>query len=325
MKSYHIPNTDRNISRIAYGCMKIGGTWDHAPITAEIQESASACISAALESGIDFFDHADIYTCGKSEEVFGHFLKGEPGLREKITLQSKCGIRFPNDALLSGEPPRYDFSYDHIIRSVEGILRRLQTDYLDILLLHRPDPLVEPAEVAQAFDELHDSGKVLHFGVSNHTAGQMDLLAKHVRQPLIINQLQFSLIQPALVVEGFSANQINAVSALATGILDYCQKNDILVQAWSPVGGGYILKPDRQKESPFKETADLISTLAKAKNTTPEGILLAWILRHPAGIQPIIGTTKPERVVISAEADDVSLSREEWYQLLAVSRGKNVP
>lgn len=327
MKTYRIPKTDLIVSRIAYGCMQIGGSWDHSPISAEIEKNARDTIAASLDAGINFFDHADIYTCGKSEEVFGRILKSTPGLRERIVLQSKVGIRFANDAQHTTGPTRYDFSFENITGSTEALLRRLKTDHLDLLLLHRPDPLVEPAEVAHAFDALQSSGKVRHFGVSNHTAAQIELLKRTVRQPLVVNQLEFSLTQPAMVVEGFLANRAGAMTEanLASGTLDYCRLNDILVQAWSPVGGGKLLKADATTASPLKEAAALVNELASAKLTTPEAILLAWILRHPAGIQPIIGTTRPERVRASAEADDVQLSREDWYALLAAARGHSVP
>jgi predicted oxidoreductase len=320
VNTYRIPRTDLVVSRLAYGCMKIGGTWDQAPIATETETGARAAVAAALDCGINFFDHADIYCSGKSETVFGRILASTPGLRDRVVLQSKVGIRFPNDAYLSGEPARYDFSRAHIVRSTEAILQRLQTDRLDILLLHRPDPLVEPAEVAAAFDELHRAGKVRHFGVSNHTPAQIELLKRDVRQPLVVNQLEFSLAQPALVVEGFLANRAGAIAEanLASGTLDYCRLNDILVQAWSPVGGGKLFKPDHP-------AAPLIAKLAAEKAVSPEAILLAWILRHPAGIQPIIGTTRADRVHASAEADAVTLTREEWYALLAAARGKNVP
>ena len=326
MKTYPIPRTDLTVSRIAYGCMKIGGSWDHAPLSAEIEKNARDAVSAALECGINFFDHADIYTVGKSEEVFGRILHTTPGLRDRIVLQSKVGIRFPNDTQHSGEPARYDFSYENITRSTEGILRRLQTAHLDLLLLHRPDPLAEPAEVARAFDALHRAGKVRHFGVSNHTPGQIELLRHHVRQPLVVNQLEFSLAQPALVVEGFLANRTGALTEanLASGTLDYCRRHEILVQPWSPVGGGKLLRAatDTQPQHP---AAKVVAELAEAKHTTPEAILLAWILRHPAGMQPIIGTTQPDRIRASAQADEVTLSREEWYILLAAARGQQVP
>ena len=324
MKTYRIPKTDLTVSRIAYGCMKIGGTWDHAPISSEIENTARDTVAAALDCDINFFDHADIYTAGKSETLFGRILKSTPGLRDRIVIQSKVGIRFANDAYSSGEPARYDFSHDHIIHSTEAILARLGIEHLDILLLHRPDPLVEPAEVARAFDTLHRSGKVRHFGVSNHTPGQIEFLRHYIRQPLVVNQLEFSLAQPALVVEGFLANRSGATaeSNLAAGTLDYCRRHEISIQAWSPVGGGKLLNPAQPSTSTLPA---LVNTLAAAKKTTPEGILLAWILRHPAGIQPIVGTTKADRVRASAQADDVTLSREEWYSLLAAARGQKVP
>lgn len=320
MKTYRIPKTDLTVSRIAYGCMKIGGTWDHAPISAEIEKNARDTVAAALDCGINFFDHADIYTCGKSEELFGRILKSTPGLRDRIVLQSKVGIRFANDAYLSGEPARYDFSHDHIIRSTEAILSRLGVSHLDILLLHRPDPLAEPAEVARAFDALQRSGKVRHFGVSNHTPGQIELLRHHVRQPLVVNQLEFSLAQPALVVEGFMANRAGSMAEanLASGTLDYCRRHEIFVQPWSPVGGGKLLKSEHP-------AAKFVAELASAKGVSAEAILLAWILRHPAGMQPIVGTTRADRVRASAQADSVTLSREEWYSLLAAARGQKVP
>jgi len=329
MQTYRIPKTDLTVSRIAFGCMRIGGTWDHAPVSVEVEQAAHAAVGAALDCGINFFDHADIYTAGKSEQLFGRILKATPGLRDRVVLQSKVGIRFANDAYLSGEPARYDFSYEHITHSTEAILRRLQTSHLDLLLLHRPDPLVEPAEVARAFDELHRSGKVRHFGVSNHTPAQIELLRHYVRQPLVVNQLEFSLAQPALVVEGFLANRAGstAESNLAAGTLDYCRRHEILIQPWSPVGGGRLLRTatDATPANPVHPAAAFVAELAAAKKVSPEAILLAWILRHPAGMQPIIGTTKAARVRTSAEADDVTLTREEWYSLLAAARGQKVP
>ncbi len=327
MNTYHIPRTDLRVSRIAYGCMKIGGGWDHTPISAEAETAARAAVEAALECGINFFDHADIYCCGKSETVFGRLLADSPGLRDRVVLQSKVGIRFANDAYSSGEPARYDFSREHILRSTEAILQRLQTDRLDLLLLHRPDPLVEPEEVAAAFDALHSSGKVRHFGVSNHTPAQIELLRRHVRQPLVVNQLEFSLAQPALVVEGVLANRAGSTTEanLSTGLLDYCRLHDILVQAWAPVGGGRLLRALNAETGPLTACADLLSRLAAQKQTTPDAVALAWILRHPAGIQPILGTTRAERVHAAAPADQITLTREEWYALLAAARGQKVP
>ena len=324
MNTYPLPHTHLNVSRIAYGCMNLGGSWADTPPTAEEKSRAARLLETALEQGINFFDHADIYTRGKSETVFGEFLAGNPGLREKIILQSKCGIRFADDPV-PGVPGRYDFSYTHIIRSVEGSLQRLQTNYLDILLLHRPDPLVEPVEVAQAFDELHQTGKVRHFGVSNHTAGQIALLQKYVRQPLIVNQVELNLLHSGLITEGILANQDGVPHTAALGTLDYCRLNGIMIQAWAPVAGGKLFTPEPDAVEPDQQTAALIAHLAAEKGTTREAIALAWLLRHPAGIQPIIGTTHRDRLIASCAADTVSLTREEWYALLVAARGKPVP
>ena len=324
MKTYRIPHSDRDVSRIAYGCMNLGGRWDHSPVTEDERRVAREAIRTALETGINLFDHADIYTHGKSETLFGEVLKATPGLRDSIVLQSKCGIRFPGEPH-PGNPQRYDFSYEHILRSVEGSLRRLQTDYLDILLLHRPDPLVEPEEVARAFDELQVSGKVRYFGVSNHTAGQIELLHRFVRQPLVINQVELSLTHAYLIGEGILANQTGATTALASGTLDYCRAAGILVQAWAPLAGGRLFNQDESRDVALTRTSELISKLAAEKQTSPEGIMLAWLLRHPAGFQPIIGTTRPDRIKASCLADEVSLSREEWYALFISARGEALP
>ncbi len=328
MQQYTIPNTDLSVSRLAYGCMKIGGSWDATPLTDADRKAATDVVVAAREAGITLFDHADIYTRGKSESVFGEICASVAGLRDNIILQSKCGIRFADDPQPSA-PQRYDFDADHIIASVEGSLRRLQTDRLDILLLHRPDPLVEPEEVARAFDALHRSGKVHYFGLSNHTVGQMALLRRFVDQPLVVNQLEVSLLHHYLISEGIVANRTTdnngGAFTASTGMLDYCRLHNILVQAWSPVAGGKLFDSAPDAPGNVREAARLVKQLAAEKQTTPEAISLAWLLRHPAGIQPVIGTTKTERVQRSVRADEVELSREEWYSLLAAARGKPVP
>ena len=206
MKKNKIHNTDIEASVIAMGCMTLGGSWNHKSPDEETIKSAMKAVRTSLDEGINFFDHADIYTRGKSEEVFSSIFKEIPGIRDKIFLQSKCGIRFLNDPF-EGAPGRYDFSYNHIINSVNGILKRLKTDYLDILLLHRPDPLVEPEEVAKAFDELNSAGKVKYFGVSNHTPSQMKLLQKFVNQPIIVNQLEYNVIHTEMLDEAITWNQ----------------------------------------------------------------------------------------------------------------------
>lgn len=324
MKTIPLPHTELHISRIAYGCMNLGGSWDTTGLREGEKKHAAQLIATALDQGINFFDHADIYTRGKSEAVFGDFLTNHPGIREKIILQTKCGIRFADDPL-PGVPGRYDFSYEHILRSVDGSLRRLQTDYVDILLLHRPDPLMEPEEVAQAFDHLHQSGKVRYFGVSNHTGPQIAFLQKHLRHPLVANQVEINLIHAGLIVEGILANQGGVPYTAAMGTLDYCRQHNLLLQAWSPVAGGHLINPAPQLESRIHRTATLISKMAAEKKTTKEAIALSWLLRHPAPIQPIIGTTNKARLIDSCAADQITLSREEWYTLLIAAWGKPVP
>jgi predicted oxidoreductase len=309
---------------IAYGCMNIGGQWNREPLTAQVRKDALAAIEAAVKGGITLFDHADIYMQGKSEEVFAQAWAAIPGLRDRIILQSKCGIRLAGDPVPE-TPGRYDFSYDHIIRSVEGSLRRLQTEYLDVLLLHRPDPLIAPGEVARAFDHLYQSGKVRHFGVSNHTPAQMDLLQAVLDQPLVANQVQLSLLHHFLISEGIRFNTVQPLTTLSTGTLDYCRLHNIQVQAWSPVAGGRLFNPPAGTPAHIRETATLVHQLAVEKETNPTTILLAWLLRHPAGIMPIIGTTKPRRIRESCAAVNVTLSREEWYKLLTAAMGAPVP
>jgi predicted oxidoreductase len=324
MKTYQIPHTELTASRIAYGCMNIGGGWNDDPLTQAEVKAAVAVVRTAYEAGITLFDHADIYRRGKSETAFAEALRQMPGMRENIVLQSKCGIRFANDPV-PGAPGRYDFSYAHIISAVEGSLRRLEVDYLDILLLHRPDPLVEPEEVARAFAELHGSGKVRYFGVSNFTAGQIELLQHFLDQPLVINQVELSLMHPHLISEGVLANRVQQTSTLSTGTLDYCRRRNILIQAYSPVAGGLLFDAGEDSSRRVREAAELVAAMAREKGTSREAILLAWLLRHPAPIQPIIGTTRPERVQASCLADGIELSREEWYRLLNTARGESPP
>ena len=310
-------------SRIAYGCMQLSRAWDTTPVTAEERRQAQRLVETALAGGITLFDHADIYTRGKSEQIFGDVLRASPGLRERVVLQSKCGIRFADDP--PGTPGRYDFSHAHIVASVEGSLLRLGVDNLDVLLLHRPDALVEPDEVARAFDDLHATGKVRHFGVSNHTAGQIELLRRHVRQPLVANQVEASLLHHYLIDDGVVANTTGHVYASAAGTLDYCRLHDIRVQAWSPLAGGKLATTSEFADPVVRGTSLLLRQLAEAKNVTPEAIQLAWLLRHPAGLQPIVGTTDPARLAACCAADGVALSREEWYALFTAARGGRVP
>lgn len=324
MKTYTLPTTDIAITRLAYGCMQIGGGWSDVPMTADERAQATRAVTAALEQGINFFDHADIYCRGKSEAVFGEILKELKIARDSLILQSKCGIRFPNEPV-PGVPERFDFSYEHILRAVQGSLKRLQTDYLDILLLHRPDALVEPAEVARAFDELHQKGMVRYFGVSNQNTDSIELLKKFLNQPILVNQVEISLLHADLIDDLMYFNTAPRPYSGITGTLDYCRKNDILIQPWTPVAKGHLFNPPADAPANVKAVAALIASMAKEKSTTPEAIAIAWLLRHPAHFQPILGTTNPARIAASALADNVELSREEWYLLLKSARGRGLP
>ena len=324
MKSYKIPQTDLETSRIAYGTWHLGGGWDNEPPTQAIKDRAAALIHAAVEHGITLIDLADIYTRGKSDQVVGEAIKNTPSLRDKVLLQEKCGIRF-GDVPNPGDPGRYDFSYDHIIHSVESCLGRLHTDYVDLLLLHRPDPLIRPEEVARAFDDLVTSGKVRYFGVSNHTGMQIELLKKYVSQPLVINQIELNLLHNDLITDGIYANSDRARYTGARDILDYCRVNNIMVQAWSPLAGGNLFAPAADAPSTVKSAAQAIARLAEKHKVSGEAIALAWLLHHPAQIQPILGTKNIQRLVDSVSADKLELTREEWYGLLAAATGAGVP
>lgn len=323
MQKYRIPHTDLETSRLAYGCMGIARTW-HGDLTADDQRHALRAVETALASGINFFDHADIYCGGKSESAFAAVWNNGLARRSDLIVQSKCGIRFPGQPA-PGDPHRYDFSHAHIVHSVEGILRRLQTGYLDILLLHRPDVLMEPEEVAQAFDELSTAGKVRHFGLSNHHPGQIELLRRWVRQPIVINQLEFSVLHTPMLDEAVMVNRAEADPARATGTIEYCRTEDILIQAWSPLAKGRLANPGPDAAERVKTAAATAAEMARARGCSLEAILVAWVLRHPAGLQPVIGTGHPDRIRACAEGEALTMSREEWYKLWLAGRGARLP
>lgn len=325
MQSYTLPNANGlAVSRIAYGCMHLSRAWDRSPLTNTERRQARLLVETALELGITLFDHADIYAHGKSEALFGEVLRGAPQLREKMVLQSKCGIRLAGDPS-PGAPGRYDFSPAHLVASVDGILARLQVDHLDILLLHRPDPLADPQAVADTFHALQASGKVRHFGVSNHTAGQIALLQRHLRQPLAVQQVELSLLHHGLVDAGITANQGGHTDTSGAGLLDFCRLHGIRVQAWSPLAGGRLTAPAPSAGPAMQATAQLLQQMANARGVAVEAVQLAWLLRHPAGVQPVVGTTDPARLAACCQADALQLSREEWYALLTAARGAPVP
>ncbi len=324
MNTYALANAGLRVSRLAYGAMRLGGAWDDSPLTATDRARARRVLERALSHGVNFFDHADIYYRGKSEIVFADALRELGVPRESVIIQSKCGIRLA-DTPAPGTPTRFDFSYAYIMDAAQGILKRLQTDYLDLLLLHRPDALMEPAEVARAFDALQERGMVRHFGVSNHTAAQIHLLQKYLRQPLVVNQVELNLLHADLIDDGLFFNTTPRAYAGIGGTLDYCRANAILIQAWAPLAGGALTDPAPDAPARTRAAAALLADIAHARNTTREALALAWLLKHPAPIQPIIGTTQPERLDACCRADEVTLSREEWYLLLQTARGASVP
>ncbi|MFC5702011.1 aldo/keto reductase family oxidoreductase [Cohnella faecalis] len=313
-----------NASRLALGCMGLGGGWNRNPVTAANVKEAHEAVDAALEAGINMFDHADIYTFGKAEQVFGEVLKERPELRDRIILQSKCGIVL---AQAEGQSNRFDFSKDHILNSVDGILSRLGVGQLDVLLLHRPDPLMEPDEIAEAFGKLKQAGKVKRFGVSNMSAAQMRLIQASLDEPLVANQLELSLLKLDWLDSVVHVNQdAGKQVSYPEGTTEYCRLENVQIQAWSPLARGLFSGASLEgAASNVKDTAALVAKLAEEKGTSREAIVLAFLLRHPAGIQPVIGTVKPERIIASGKATDVELSREEWYLLYTTSRGRKMP
>ena len=287
---------DMQASQIILGCMRI----------IEPGKNPVKVIETAYENGINFFDHADIYGAGQCETVFAEALAQTSIRREDIYLQSKCAIR-PGIA--------FDFSKEHIIQSVEGSLKRLQTDYLDTMLLHRPDTLMEPEEVAEAFYELEKSGKVRYFGVSNQNPMQVELLKTAVKQPLLFNQLQFGLKHTEMVDAGLNVNIPNQASHMQDGsVLEYSRINKMTIQAWSPFQHGYFDGPFVGNDK-FPELNKKLEEYAEKYNLAPSGIAIAWINRHPARMQTIIGTMTEQRIEEVTNASDLVLSRDEWYDL----------
>ena len=303
MNTIKIARCDLDASEIALGCMRIARLSN---------QDIATLVHTALDAGITFFDHADVYGGGKSEEKFAEALDMTPRLRDTMILQTKVGIRMGS----------FDFSKEHILEAVEGSLNRLRTDHLDVLLLHRPDALVEPEEVAEAFTILQDSGKVKYFGVSNQNPMQIELLAKFVRQPLIINQLQLSITNTGMIDAGINVNMKIDSSIVRDGsILDYCRLKEITIQPWSPFQYGFFegVFLDNDK---FPELNAQINTIAASRGVTNTAIAIAWLLRHPARMQPILGTTNPSRVKDACKASDVKLTRQEWYAIYLAAGNK---
>lgn len=296
MKYIKTFSQDTEVSQVALGCMRIGNMTD---------KEADIYLATAVECGYNYFDHADIYGGGRCEEVFGAALKRNGKLRDKIIIQTKCGIR----------KGMYDFSKEHILSSVEGSLRRLGLDSVDILLLHRPDLLMEPDEVAEAFDELEKSGKVRHFGVSNHSAPQIELLKTSVKQELSINQMQLSIATASMISSGANVNLCNEDGVNRDGYLrDYCRLNGITIQPWSPLQHGFI-EGSFSKNEKYAELNRTIGELAEKYGITETGMAIAWLLRLPDKMQPVVGSTNIERIKAVAEAADIEITREDWYKI----------
>ncbi|WP_433237810.1 aldo/keto reductase [Streptosporangium sp. CA-135522] len=309
-------------ARVVYGCMGLGGSWDETPYGAFDIAAAEAAIIAALDSGITAFDHADIYRLGKSEAVFGEVLARAPDLRKKIIVQTKCGIRLAR----ADRPGLYDLRGSRIVQRVHESLTRLRTDVIDVLLLHRPDPLADPEDMAEALTSLHRQGLVRRFGVSNMGAAQIADLQAHLDLPLEFNQLEMSLHRRDWVEAGVLVNTPQAAACgFPLGTLEYCRANDITLQAWGALAQGRFT--GRQQTPAEHSTAELIVRLAEAKNTTPATIVLWWLQRHPAGIAPIIGTTRPELIRACADAvqREPDLTHTEWYELWINARDAPLP
>ncbi|WP_117169279.1 aldo/keto reductase [Paraliobacillus sediminis] len=296
MNRIKLGTSDLEVGEISLGCMRMD---------ALSKKDARLVIENAMDLGVNLFDHADIYGGGKSEEVFSDAIEMNPLIREKMIIQSKCGIR-------NGF---FDFSKEHITSSVEGSLKRLNTDYLDILLLHRPDALMEPEEVAETFTRLKNSGKVNYFGVSNQNPMQIELLKKYLKDDLIINQLQLSIMHTPMIDAGLNVNmQHDKATDRENSVLEYCRLHDITVQAWSPFQYGMI-KGVFVGNKDFPEVNEKIQEIAEKKGVTDSAIAIAWILRHPAKIQPVVGTMNPQRLADIEKASHITLTREEWYEI----------
>ena len=308
MRYITLGQDDKELSEIVLGMMRIKDK-----SVKEVEE----LVETALSVGINAFDLADIYGRGRCEELLGLVLKNRPDLREKMWIQSKCGIRIE-------EFTYFDFSKDYILESVDGILKRLQVDYLDSLLLHRPDALMEADQVAQAFEILHKSGKVRDFGVSNQNPMMMELLKKDVKQPLAVNQLQLSAAFTPGFESGFHVNMEDSQAAMRDGsIFEYCQLHDVVIQAWSVLQFGYF-KGNFVGNEKFQALNQVLDRLAFKYGVTPSTIAISWILRYPAKMQAVVGTTNPKHLREVSQAANFSLTRKEWYEIY-LAAGNNLP
>lgn len=303
MKYFQLAGT--KASRVAQGCMRISSL---------NEQQLDTLIKTDMDCGINFFDHADIYGGGECERLFGEFLKKNPALREKMVIQTKCAIR----------PGMYDFSKEHIRTSVETSLKRLNVERIDFLLLHRPDTLCEPEEVAEAFEMLQNQGKVSHFGVSNENPMQIQLLNKYLKEKICINQLQFGLGHTSLVDAGLNVNMNEDPAINRDGsVLDFCRLQDITIQPWSPFQYGFF-EGTFIGNPRFEKLNETLDTIAAEYGITSTGLAIAWILRHSACMQPVVGSVNPGRIRQITDASDVTITRKQWYELY-LATGKTLP
>ena len=308
MRYITLGQDDKELSEIVLGMMRIKDK-----SVKEVEE----LVETALSVGINAFDLADIYGRGRCEELLGLVLKNRPDLREEMWIQSKCGIRIE-------EFTYFDFSKDYIIKSVDGILQRLKIDHLDSLLLHRPDALMESDQVAEAFDLLYKQGKVRDFGVSNQNPMMMELLKKDVKQPLAVNQLQLSAAFTPGFESGFHVNMEDSQAAIRDGsIFEYCKLHDVVIQAWSVLQFGYF-KGNFVGNEKFQALNQVLDRLATKYGVTSSTIAISWILRYPAKMQAVVGTTNPKHLREVSQAANFSLTRKEWYEIY-LAAGNNLP
>lgn len=308
MQTQLIGRSSLKVSRLSYGCMRYLHTWNPSEVDDQRRRHAFRCIDTALDVGITLFDHADIYALGASETVFGEYLAQHKSTRDKITIATKCGIKL-------GKIHQFDFSKDYILRCAESSLRRLQTDVIDLYQLHRPDLLMNPAEVAEAFIQLHKEGKVREFGVSNFHPSQLSALQAFLPMPLVSNQIQLSL---------------DCIHPLSDGTTDQCLERQMSVMAFSPIAGGYLaaggtIDPKDPRQERLEQLLELLDRIAAELQTNRTAISLAWLLKHPVGIIPIVGSTNPKHIQEAALADSINLTRDLWYELFVQARGERLP
>jgi predicted oxidoreductase len=301
-------------TRLAYGCMRIAGTWDRNALTSELVAAGERAVHTAVECGYTHFDHADIYGNGMCEEIFGRVLKSSPGLDEKMLIATKCGIRWQGDGGPLA-PHRYDFSHQHIVWSCEQSLQRLGLDRVDLFMLHRPDYLADPQEIASAFAQLQQQGKVRAFGVSNFRPSFLTMIQGACPMPLLVNQVEIHL---------------GRLAALEDGTLDQCIEQGITPVAWSPLGGGMLgdggrVRDDDPRAGTLRALLGVMDRMAQRLGCSRTVLALAWLLKHPARIIPVVGTANPDRIRDAVRADALELSREDWYTLTTAARGQGLP